>query len=209
MNDIQENNTIVPSKERESKIVDAAKKRFAHYGFSKVSMDEIAADVDMGKASLYYYFPNKESLFHAVLTNEQNDFIMEMEKILSSKLSASKKLLEFTNRRLAFFEHSLNLGTLSFHSFLDTKSFHQKFFMHFEEKELDLINRIIAEGKTKGEFDKKLNPKTGTVLLHCLHGLRLRTLRRIKEQKPNDETINELQVEMNIAVKIFIKGISK
>jgi len=197
------------SKEKEKAIIDAARMRFAHYGFSKVTMEEIAADIEMGKASLYYYFPTKESLFYAVLTQEQNEFIQEMEGIFVSKLSAGEKLLEFVNKRLFFFQHSLNLGTLSFHSFLDTKSFYKKIFMNFEEKEQDLINRIISEGKTKGEFEKKLNPKTGTVLLHILHGLRIRTLRRIKELNNNDETINELRAEMNIAVKIFIKGISK
>lgn len=196
-------------KEKQETIIDAARKRFAHYGFSKVTMDEIAADVEMGKASLYYYFPTKESLFYAVLTQEQNEFIKEMEGILAAKLSASEKLIEFVKKRLVYFQRFLNLGMLSFHTFMDTKSFYKKFFLDFEEKELGLINRIISEGKTNSEFDKKLDRKTGTVLLHILHGLRIRTLRMIKELKASDETIHELQSEMNIAIKIFIKGISK
>ena len=49
------------STEKQAVILDAARKRFAYYGFSKVTMDEIAADIGMGKASLYYYFPTKES----------------------------------------------------------------------------------------------------------------------------------------------------
>ncbi|MCX6175502.1 MAG: TetR/AcrR family transcriptional regulator [Ignavibacteriales bacterium] len=196
-------------KEKQKTIIDAARKLFAHYGFSKVTMEEIAADIEMGKASLYYYFPTKESLFYAVLTQEQNEFIKEMEEILADKLSASEKLIEFVNKRLVYFQRFLNLGTLSFHTFMDTKSFYKKFFMDFEKKELGLINRIISEGKTNGEFDKKLHRKTGTVLLHILHGLRIRTLRIIKELKTSDETIHGLQSEMNIAIKIFIKGISK
>ena len=48
---------------KEKTIVEAARNRFAHYGFSKVTMEEIATDVGMGKASLYYYFPKKEDLF--------------------------------------------------------------------------------------------------------------------------------------------------
>ena len=58
--------TEKPSKEREKPIIEAARKRFAHYGFSKVTMEEIAADAEMGKASLYYYFPTKEELFSAL-----------------------------------------------------------------------------------------------------------------------------------------------
>jgi len=197
------------SQEKEKLIVNAARKRFAHYGYSKVTMDEIALDVDMGKASLYYYFPTKEKLFQVVLNQEQDEFILEMERLLDTKLSAAGKLTEFVNKRLTFFRHFLNLGTLSFHTFLDTKSFYKKFFADFESRELKLINNIIAEGKSSGEFEKKLDAKTGEVLLHLLHGLRIRTLRRLKELNMSDETMNELQTEMNIIIKIFIKGISK
>ena len=42
---------------KEKEILEAARSRFAHYGYSKVTMEEIALDVEMGKASLYYYFP--------------------------------------------------------------------------------------------------------------------------------------------------------
>ena len=194
--------------EKEKVIIDAGRKRFAHYGFTKVTMEEIAADIEMGKASLYYYFPTKESLFYAVLAQEQNEFIKVMEGVLETKLSASDKLIEFVNKRLIYFQRFLNLGTLSFHTFLDTKSFYKKFFMDFEAKELGLINQIISEGQANGEFDKKLPKNIGTVFIHILHGLRIRTLRTLKELNQNDDTIKELQAEMDIAIKIFIKGFS-
>lgn len=60
---------------KEKEIILAARKRFAYYGFSKVTMDEIAADIGMAKASLYYYFPTKVDLFIAVVTEEQDQFI--------------------------------------------------------------------------------------------------------------------------------------
>ncbi len=193
---------------KSNEIIKAARKRFAHYGFSKVSMDEIAADVDMAKASVYYYFPTKENLFQEVLIQEQNEFINEMEILLNSDNSASKKLIEFVNKRLAFFQHSLNLGTLGLHTFLDARSFHKKYFQAFEKQELNLINRIILEGKEKGEFDKKLNQKTGLVLLHILQGLRIRTLKLLKSSQEDNESMRVLQSEMNLTIKIFIKGIS-
>ncbi len=196
-------------KEKENSIIEAARKRFAHYGFSKVTMDEIASDIDMSKASLYYYFPTKENLFYAVLTQEQNEFIKEMDGIINTKLSSSQKLITFVNKRLIYFQQFLNIGTLSFHTFLDTKSFYKKYFVDFEEKELGLINRIISEGKANGEFDKKLEENTGIVLLHVLHGLRIRTLRMIKEPNLTNKAILKLQGEMDLVIKIFIKGISR
>jgi TetR/AcrR family transcriptional regulator len=65
-------------KSREKSIIEAAKERFAHFGFSKVTMEEIASDVDLGKASLYYYFPTKEDLFKAVKTHRLLKNFMNM-----------------------------------------------------------------------------------------------------------------------------------
>ncbi len=67
---------------KEKIIIEAARNRFAHYGFSKVTMEEIALDVDMGKASLYYYFPTKEDLFRSVISQEINELQKNIEQIL-------------------------------------------------------------------------------------------------------------------------------
>ena len=114
------------SNEKVKIILQAARKRFAHYGFSKVTMDEIAGDVELGKASLYYYFPTKEELFKAVISQEQAEFIKSIELLLQKPSSASMKLIEYVEHRLAFSRKLANLGTLSIHSILDIKSVFRK-----------------------------------------------------------------------------------
>ena len=47
-------------KEEEGKleaILNAAQRMFGQYGLTKTTMTDIAKEVGMGKASLYYYFP--------------------------------------------------------------------------------------------------------------------------------------------------------
>lgn len=39
-------------------IIEAAIKRFAHFGVGKTTMTEIGNDLSLSKASLYYYFPD-------------------------------------------------------------------------------------------------------------------------------------------------------
>jgi len=43
-------------------IVDAARKRFQHYGIGKTTMQEIAADAGVAVGTLYLYFSNKDEL---------------------------------------------------------------------------------------------------------------------------------------------------
>ena len=57
---------MIQDKKREA-IIEAAKKRFSHFGVGKTTMNEIADDLSISKASLYYYFPDKLNLYAAVL----------------------------------------------------------------------------------------------------------------------------------------------
>lgn len=64
--------TIVDRKEREKErrkkeILDAAESLFFTHDYEDVSMDSIARDVELNKATLYLYFKNKESLFYSVV----------------------------------------------------------------------------------------------------------------------------------------------
>ena len=80
------------AREKETLILDAAQNRIARFGFSKVTMDEIAQDIGLAKASLYYYYPTKEHIFRAVVAREQDKFLQQTKKILQQSGPAGKKL---------------------------------------------------------------------------------------------------------------------
>jgi TetR/AcrR family transcriptional regulator len=198
--------TEIISNEKVKLILHAARKRFAHYGFSKVTMDEIAGDVELGKASLYYYFPTKEELFKAVIYQEQAEFMKGVETLLKKPSSAVEKLNEYVERRLAYSRELTNLGTLTIHSILDAKSLFRKLYEDFEEQELTMVNAIIDEGKTKGEFRKDLPECLAKIILHTLQGLKLRFLRFLKEQRFEDVVHTDLENEMKQVTDILIHG---
>jgi TetR/AcrR family transcriptional regulator len=197
--------TIENSKEKD--IIEAARNRFAHYGFSKVTMEEIAADVEMGKASLYYYFPTKEDLFKSVIQKEQEVFVSEIEILINKSLSSEKKLKEYVSRRLEYFQQLVNLGTLHVHSFVDIKIMFKDLFKEFEQQELVLLNKIIEMGKKNGEFDKKLTKEATKIFLHLLQGLRLRTIKSVNDNRMKKVNYKELKEDMLFFVEIFLKGI--
>ncbi len=192
---------------KEKEILEAARNRFAHYGFSKVTMEEIASDVGMGKASLYYYFPTKEDLFKSVINKEQNLFAEEIEKLVCRKISAENKLKKYVKKRLEFFQELVNLSTLNVNTFVDLKLLFKELFEDFEKKELQLLQRILDEGKMNGEFDNRLRHETTLTFLHLLQGLRLRMIKFIKDNRMEKGNYDELRVEMTVFVEIFIKGI--
>ncbi len=192
---------------KETEILEAARNRFAHYGFSKVTMDEIASDVGMGKASLYYYYPTKEDLFKSVIHKEQSLFAEEIEKLFCRKISAENKLRNYVKKRLEYFHELVNLRTLNVNSFMDIKLMFKELFEDFEKKELQLLQKILDEGKMNGEFDRRLRHETTVTFLHLMQGLRLRMIKFIKDNRMEQEHYEQLRVEMSVFVEIFIKGI--
>nr|WP_319537834.1 TetR/AcrR family transcriptional regulator [uncultured Methanospirillum sp.] len=53
--------------QRRTDILDAAQKLFFSRSFEDVSMDEIAREVELNKATLYLYFKNKEDLYATIV----------------------------------------------------------------------------------------------------------------------------------------------
>lgn len=192
---------------KEAGIIEAARSLFAHYGYSKVTMEEIASVVEMGKASLYYYFPTKEDLFKSVIKKEQSVFVDEIENLLRQNISVYQKLKAYVIKRLEYFQQLVNLGTLNFQSAIQIRSMFKELLKEFEAQEIILIRKIFEEGKRIGELDKKLNEKTICLFLHLLQGLRLQTIKSINGPRLENEHFDLLRKDMMLFVDIFFKGI--
>lgn len=61
--------------ESEIKILNAAKKVFETSGYSGTRMQQIADEACISKASLHYYFRNKENLFERIFDETMSDFM--------------------------------------------------------------------------------------------------------------------------------------
>src|SRR6201992_47285 len=75
---------------KREKILEASYQRFLHYGYSKTTMNEIAGDLFMSKALLYYYFPDKSQLYVAVMQKVATDYL----KILETRVNTFSNLKE-------------------------------------------------------------------------------------------------------------------
>ncbi len=57
------------------RVLDAATRLFSRYGFKKTSMEEVAREGGVAKATLYAHYPHKEALFQAVSEKVAADMI--------------------------------------------------------------------------------------------------------------------------------------
>lgn len=196
------------SEEKNRLIVEAAAKRFAYYGFTKVTMDEIAADVGMGKASLYYYFATKEKLFQAVIESEREEFVTKIEALINKNSSSAQKLKEYVKLRLESFRDLVNIGSITLKQSSEANAIFRTLLKSFMEREKKLLEIILTEGKRNNEFSISTITATAELFLHILQGMRLRTINEAPH-RIEEEQFQSLQKEMELFVSIFIKGIQK
>jgi AcrR family transcriptional regulator len=82
--------------ERKQQIIRAAVKRFARHGHGKTTLEEIARDIRIGKATIYHYFKSKDELFFASLKWETDQFIEDIKAIFNNEeLAVGARLLEY------------------------------------------------------------------------------------------------------------------
>jgi AcrR family transcriptional regulator len=199
--------SVTDKNEKVQMIIEASQKRFGLFGLEKTSMREIADDLKLSKASLYYYFPDKESLYRAVVEKEQTEFILKISERIFSIPEPEQLLLEYANARLSYFRTLLNLSRLRLEVYSGLKPGFMEMIQVFRDKEKEIIKMIFEKGISKGKFFIADTDQTALLYLDLLKGLRVALINE-KKTLFIEQDEYELLYEKTIAfTNIFIKGL--
>jgi TetR/AcrR family transcriptional repressor of mexJK operon len=188
-------------------ILRAARDHFAHYGFTKATMDEIAGVVGLGKASLYYYFPAKEQLLVAVMVHEHEEFLRHIQEITRGELPAAEKIRVYVRERFAYFGTLLNLSILELRDSSKSKPCLTQAFAELTRRELKVLRSIIDDGNAEGEFEAHPEEKVAAAFLHVLQGLRCRFVRSNPGPKYDVKEYDRLRQEISFVTDLLLAGI--
>ena len=193
---------------KKEKILEAAHHRFLHFGYSKTTMNEIAGDLSMSKALLYYYFPDKSQLYVAVMQRVADEYL----NILKSRVNTFSELKEafifqidtqhdFIVKNYNFFDFfRINEQNLPEVIWEIVKQVHQS--------ETDLLVNAINTEVENGKIKPVNNPgDIVELLLDALHGVRAKSLSHKKTMFPNKEHLDEIRAKRLLLADIFIKGL--
>ena len=75
-------------------LINAAVSVFSKKGFYKASMDDIAAEAEVAKGTLYYYFKNKSELFKTVVVEGINYLTDELIKIVNNSNDSIENIMK-------------------------------------------------------------------------------------------------------------------
>ncbi len=190
-------------------IIEAARKRFDHYGLAKTTMTEIASDIGLSKASLYYYFPDKENLFIEVIRQEMESFFEAMNKVTCQSLTAAEKLRYFVTLRFDYFKLFLNMGKLELPHFDSVKPGFKKLNDEFIAREKKIICNIIQAGIKGKEFEKIDAALHSDLFVSLLRGLRVMIIKERDSFMLTAEDYDLIKNYQTNFTSVYIKGISK
>jgi AcrR family transcriptional regulator len=141
--------------ERREQIVKAANEHFRRYGYNKTTVADLANAIGLSTAYIYKFFDSKQAIGEAVCAASLGEISSDLGKIARQPKSAAERLraiyqsLTRQSAQLYFNERKLHEIVITACS--------EKWgpVRQREEAILDLIRELVAEGREKGEFERK------------------------------------------------------
>lgn len=195
--------------ETRERIIDAALKRFTYYGASKTTMNEIAEDLHCSKASLYYYFPDKQALHVAVLEKAGETYFHDLQEKADQAVTARQAFMELIATRHEFARRFCRLELFKVLKDKHLVRIANKAFEAARDREIGIITNIIEKGVDRGEMVSADPAKVAALYMHAMIGLRLSLVSKDLSEENSDEEferVREWQVQL---ADIFINSLKK
>ena len=153
-------------------ILDATDRLLARNGYKKMTIDDLAAEVGIGKGSVYLHFTSKEDIALSHIDRIIERLKARLEQIESKKTSCERRLKEMLIERVIFRFDSVQHYTQSLNDLLSNirPRLLDRRKRHFEE-ESGIFARLIKEGVDAGEFAKVNVNETARSLLLATNSL--------------------------------------
>ena len=196
--------------QKQQAIIEAAIKRFAHFGVAKTTMNEIANDLGLSKASLYYYFPDKLNLYASVLTAiASSPEASEIEKEQDKEKNPLNAIVHYLEKRTDFI--------IRYHNIMEyLKTFSpskipaelEPTFKQLRKLELQRLSRIIEIGERSGVFKIKDAKKTAELFFDFLEGFRTSILLNSPNFFPDKKQFQAILKKETEFALIFFNGLT-
>jgi AcrR family transcriptional regulator len=193
--------------EKLKEILEEARKRFTLFGFERTTMNDIATHVAMSKGSLYYYFPDKQSLFKAVIEKEQEEFFEEMRARLEILGTPEIMLRDFIHIRHEHFKKFINLNIFRFGDFQKIKPHIKETFTVFRVRETQIIEAILSKGINSRDFSCQDPLASAALCLDILQGLRMVVMQHRDYLELTDEDYLLIETKHQAFIETFIKSL--
>lgn len=179
--------------EVKEKILQTTKEMFYKYGYSKVTMEEIAADLGISKRTLYKHFSNKEHILKEIVNGAKCEIEAYVENLIDDK--KTEFITKLQNFMAFVVSHFSRLSNPIVQDLVKNQPEVWKEIQEFRKKNAhDCFTRLIEQGIRNGVFRDDINSEVVTMLyFSAVHGML------------NLETLSQLPITADEAYKIIVR----
>ena len=187
-------------------ILEAAIRRFSHFGIQKTNMTEIADDVAMSKQSLSYYFPDKLFLVVAVVKQIVDSYLNDLEQKCKEANSVEEALLMYSEIKKTFFERYYMLYVQNYDADLKLgKSEIANVRQTVREREMEIISNLIQKGIERGEIKSVDVTKTSGLVLDTIAAFECSV--KVEKAIPEHADFLEMITKQKEVLHLLITGL--
>jgi len=138
--------------EKKEQIMQVAFQTIQKYGIRRITLDDIARASGMAITSIYYYFPSKNALITATLSQFSNAILKKLDVVVKSKQPPEEKLVASWEIIFSSIKESGFLLNMDRKTMNQMISLAEDVVSQFEAQYQKLIKKILLEGKKSGVF---------------------------------------------------------
>lgn len=191
-------------------IVEAATKRFTHFGMAKTTMAEIAKDLSISKASLYYYFPDKMHLLMAVLQRVIDSIKQSLDEQIFKKGTLEEGIYFLLELKLQFTTEYYNLLEMISGTFSEVSPELEELARKSQQKETEIIYKLLKQANERHEIHAENLCELAEIFSNAMIGMRFSVL---KDQKkiilPSKSMVDDIFKKQKKLADLIIKGLKK
>jgi len=136
-----------------TRIVEAAKKRFSHFGYAKTTMAEVAADCAMSPGNLYRFFPGKLDIAECIATDSYQRELEHLREIaLAPDKNSRERLRDFLFLELRRTYHKLEQDPRALEMAQVIAHERPEFANWMLANEREILVALLADAERRGEF---------------------------------------------------------
>jgi len=126
---------------------------FARYGYDKTTLDDIGRRAGLNKASLYYYFKNKEDIFIAVVLADTQTFIADLKVKSQAFPDVRKQIRFYLSERIRRYGEVLHLTQRSIENWQPLEAMFDEVYRETKVLELLFLVEMLKIGVANNAFN--------------------------------------------------------
>ncbi len=186
-------------------ILRAGSECFARYGYDKTTLDDIGRRAGLNKASLYYYFKNKEEIFVAVVLSDTQIFIADLKVKTQAFPDVRKQIRFYLSERVRRYGEVLHLTRLSIENWQPLEAMFDEVYLEIKALEVAFLAEMLKKGVASNAFSfSEPSASVAESLFHLSDALKHEVAYTAQRLRPAEADFSVAVERMERLLKIIL-----